>query len=183
METENFFRNKSLRWFLTILLWSVCSFSSENVQNNHLHTKLFKYNLILSFQFSSVQLLSHLQLFATPLTAARQDSLSITNSQSWLKLMSMESTMPINHVILCHPLLLPSSIFPHIRVFSDESVLHIRCPNIRVSASASVHLMSIQDWFPLGLTGWISLQSMGLPRVFSNTTVQKHQFFGTQLSL
>ena len=77
---------------------------------------------------SSVQLLSHVQLFATPWTAARQASLSITNPWSLLKLMSMESVMPSNHLILCHPLLLPPSIFPCIRVFSKESVLCIRWP-------------------------------------------------------
>ena len=81
------------------------------------------------------------------------------------------------------PLLLLPSIFPSIRVFSNKSVLHIRWPNTGVAASASVITMNIQDWFPLGWTGWISLQSKGLSRVFSNTTVQKHQFFGTQLSL
>ena len=76
----------------------------------------------------SVQLLSHMQLFATPWTAARQASLSITNSQSLLKLMCIESVMPSNHLILCHPLLHPPSIFPSIRVFSNESVLYIRWP-------------------------------------------------------
>ena len=79
-------------------------------------------------QFSSVQLLSHVQLFATPWTAAHQSSLSITNSRSLLKLMSIESVMPSNHLILCHPLLLLPSIVPSIRVFSSESVLHIRWP-------------------------------------------------------
>ena len=78
--------------------------------------------------FSSVQSLSRVRLFATPWTAARQASLSITNSQSSLKLMSVESVMPSSHLILCHPLLLPPSIFPSIRVFSSESVLHIRWP-------------------------------------------------------
>ena len=78
--------------------------------------------------FSSVQLLSHVQLFATPWTAARQASLSITNSQSLLKLMPIESVMPSNHLILCRPLLLLPSIFPSIRVFSNESVLHMRWP-------------------------------------------------------
>ena len=136
-----------------------------------------------SVQFSSVQSLSHVWLFVTPWTAARQASLSITNSQSPPKLMSIESVMPSNHFILCHPLLLLPSIFPNIRVFSNESVLRIRCQSIGVSASASVLPMNIQDWFPLGWTGWISLQSKGLSRVFSNTTVQKHQFFGAQLSL
>ena len=79
-------------------------------------------------QFSSVQSLSCVQIFATPGTAARQASLSITNSQSLLKLMSIESMMPSNHLILCHPLLLLPSISPRIRVFSNESVLHIRWP-------------------------------------------------------
>ena len=116
-------------------------------------------------------------------TAAHQASLSITNSQSLFKHMSIESVMPSNHLILCCPLLLPPSIFPSIRIFSNESVLHIRWPNIGVSASASALPMNIQDWFPLGLTGLISLQSKRLSRVFSNTTVQKHQFFSAQLSL
>ena len=78
--------------------------------------------------FSSVQSLSHVRLFATPWTAAHQAALSITNSQSLLKLMSVESVIPSNHLILCHPLLLPPSIFPSIRVFSNELVLHIRWP-------------------------------------------------------
>ena len=83
---------------------------------------------ILNKIFSSVQSLSHIQLFVTPWTAVRQASLSITNSSSLLKLMSIESVMPSNHLILCHPLLLPLSVFPSIRVFSNESVLHIRWP-------------------------------------------------------
>ena len=81
-----------------------------------------------AFQFSSVQSLSRVQLFATPWTAACQASLSITNSQSLLKLMSIESVMPSNHFILCRPLLLLPSIFPSIRVFSNKSVLHLRWP-------------------------------------------------------
>ena len=132
-------------------------------------------------QFSSVELFSRVRLFAAPWTAAHPASLSITTSWSLLKLMSIESVMPSRHVILCHPLL-PPSIFPSIRVFSSESVLRIRQPSIGVSASASVLPMNIQDWYPLGWTGWISLQSKGLSRVFSNTTVQKHQFFSAQLS-
>ena len=83
----------------------------------------------------------------------------------------------------CHPLLFLLSIFPSIRVFSNESVLCIRWPKYWSSVSTSVLPMNIQDWFPLGWTDWISLKSKGLSRVFSNTTVQKHQFFGTQLSL
>ena len=132
--------------------------------------------------FSSVHLLSHVWLFATPWTTARQASLSITNSQSLPKLMSIESVMPSNHLILCHPLLLLPSVFPSIRVFSNESALPIRWPKYWNSASASVLPMNTQDWSPSGWTGWISLQSKGLSRVF-NTTVQKHQFLGTQLSL
>ena len=133
-------------------------------------------------EFSSVQSLSHVQLLATLWTAACQASLSITNSRRLLKLMSIESVMPSNHLILCLSFLLLPSIFPSIRIFSNELVLCIRWPNIGVSASASVLPMNIQDWFPLGLTGQI-LQSKGLSRIFSNTTVQKHQFFGSQLSL
>ena len=132
-----------------------------------------------SFHVSSLQLLSRVRLFVTPWIAALQVSLSITNSQHSHKLMSIESMMPSNHLILCRPLLLPS-VLPSIRVFSNESVLRIRWTK---STSTSVLPMNIQDWFPLGLTGLISLQSKGLSRVFSNITVQKHQFFGAQLSL
>ena len=133
--------------------------------------------------FSSVQPLSCVQLFVTPWTAPHQASLSITNSRSLHKIMSVASVMPSNHLILCYPPLLPLSIFPSIRVFSNESVLCIRWPKYW-SFSFSFSLpMNIQYWFLLRLTGWISLQSKGLWRVFSNTTVQKHQFFGAQLSL
>ena len=131
----------------------------------------------------TVQLFSHIQLFATPWTAAHQAPLSITNSQSLLKHMSIESVMPSNHLILCHHLLLLPSIFPSIRVFSNESALRIRWPkywSFNFSISPSIN---IQDWFPLWLTGLISLQSKGLSRVFSNTTVQKYQFFSAQPSL
>ena len=136
-------------------------------------------NLSLASRRSSVQLLSRVWLFATPWTAARQASLTITNSWSLLKLMSIASVIPSNHLILCRPLLLPPSIFPSIRVFSNESS---GGQSIGVSTSASVLPMNIQDWFPLGCTGWISLQSKGLSNIFSNTTVQKHQFFSAQLS-
>ena len=122
------------------------------------------------------------QFFATPWTAARQASLSITNSRSLLKLMSIELVMPSNHLISCQPLLLPS-IFPSIRVFSKELVLHIRWPkywnfsfSINTSNEYSGLISFRMDCFD------IFLQSMGLSRVFSNTTVQKHQFFGAQLS-
>ena len=125
--------------------------------------------------FSSVQLLSHVQFFSTPWNAAREASLSITNSRSLLKLISIESVMPSNHLILCQLLLfLPRKPHTNIRVFSNESALRIRWQSIGVSTSTSVLPMNTQDWSPLG---WISLQSKGLSRVF-NTTVQKHQFFG-----
>ena len=116
-----------------------------------------------------------------PLSAARQASLSITNPRSLLKLVSIGLVMPSNHLILCHLLLLLPSIFPSIRVFSNESVLTSGGQSIGVSASASVLPMNIQDWFLLGWTSWISLQSKGLSRVFSNTTVQKHHFTSTSL--
>ena len=132
-------------------------------------------------RISSVQFLSCIPFFATPWTAACWASLSITNSWSLLKLMPIESVMPPNHLILYYPLLLLPSVFPRIRIFSKESVLCIRWSNDRASASASVLLMNSQDWFSLGWTSWISLLSKGLSRVFSNTTVQKHQFFSTQL--
>ena len=136
-------------------------------------------------RISSVQWLSNVRCFETPRTAACQTYLSISNSKSLLKLMSMESVMPSNHLNLCRPLLLPPSIIPSIRVFSNESVLPIRWPkywsfSFNISPANDSFRM---DWFPLGWTGWISLLSKGLSRIFSNITVQKHQFFGAQLSL
>ena len=102
---------------------------------------------------------------------------------SLLKFTSIESVMPSNHLTLCHSLLLSSSIFPSIRVFSNESVLHIRWPkNWSFSFSISPS-NEYSDSFPLGWTGWISLQSKGLSRVFTNTTTQKHWFFSAQPSL
>ena len=133
--------------------------------------------------FSSVQLLSRVRLFATPWITAHQVSLSITNSWSLLKPMSIESMMPSSHLILCFPLLLLPPIPPSIRVFSNESTLHIRWPKYWSFSFSVILPMNTQDWSLLGWTGWISLQSKGLSRVFSNTTVQKHQFFGAQLSL
>ena len=136
-----------------------------------------------TLQIQSVQMLSYVWLFVTPWTRAHQASLSITNSQSLLKLMSIELVMPSNHLILCRPLLLLPSIFPSISVFSSESVLPSGGQRTEASASASVLPMNIQGWFPLRQTGWISLQSKGLSRVFSSTTVRKHHFFGEQSSL
>ena len=131
---------------------------------------------MLSEMSQSVQSLSCVWLFATPWTTACQTSLFITNSQSLLKLMSIESVMPSNHLILYCPLLLLPSIFPSIRVFSNESVLCIRWPMYWSFSSASVLPMNIQDQFPEGLTGLISLQSKGLSRVLPNTTVQKQKW-------
>ena len=129
--------------------------------------------VLLSF-FSSVQSLSHVWLFATPWTAAHQPSLSITNSWNLLKLMSIESVMPSNHLILCRLLLLPPSFFPSIRVFSNESVFHMRLPKYWSLSFSIIPSKEIQGWSPSEWTGWISLWSKGLSRVFSNTTVQKH---------
>ena len=131
----------------------------------------------LYFQFSPVAQ-SRPTLFVTPWTAARQASLSITNSRSWLKLMSIESVMSSNHLILCYPLLLPS-IFHNIRVFFKESVLDIRWPKYW---SFSFSISPSKDYSGL-ISFSICLLSKGYLRVFSNTTVQKHQFFGPQLSL
>ena len=131
-----------------------------------------------SWCFSSVQSLSFVQLFATPWTTACQASLSLTNSWSVPKLMSIELVMPSSHLILCHPLLLLPSISPSIRVFSNESALCIRWPkywsfsfNIRPSNEHPGLISFRMDWL-----------DQGLSRVFSNTTVQMHQFFGAQLS-
>ena len=189
--------------------------------------------------FSSVPLLSHVQLFATPWTAACQAFLFITNSRSLTKLISIELVMPSNHLILCRGIfssvqfsrsVVSDSLWPHETqharppcpsptpgvhpnscalsrwchpAISSSVVPFSSCPqslpasgsfpmsqlfswggqSTGVSASASVLPVNIQDWSPLGWTDWISLQSKGLWRIFSKTTVQKHQFFGTQLSL
>ena len=138
-----------------------------------------KYLAILGIQFSTVQSLSRVWLFATPWTAACQSSLSITNSHSLPKFMLIESVMPSSHLIFCCPLLLPPSVFPSIRIFILMSQ-PFASGGQSIGASASALPMNIQDWFPLGLTGLISLQSKGLSRAFSNTTVQKYQFFSTQ---
>ena len=132
---------------------------------------------------SSVQLLSRVWLFATPWTAAHQASLSITNSWSLLKLMPIESVMPSNHLILSRPLLLSPPIFPSIRVFSNESVLCIRWPkywsfsfNISPSNEYSRLISFRMDWLDL-------LAVQGTLKSLLQHQVQKHQFFGAQLSL
>ena len=130
--------------------------------------------------FSSVQSLSQVFFFATPWTAACQASLFITNSQSLLTLMSIELVMPPNHLTLCRSCL-PS--FQESGSFQMSQFFTSGGQSIGVSASIWVRPMSILDWFPLRWTGWISLQSKWLSRVFSNNTLQKHQFFSSQLSL
>ena len=131
----------------------------------------------------AVQLLSHVQLFSTPWTTAHQASLSFTIPQSLFKLKSIESVMPSNHLVLCHTLLLLPSIFPSIRVFSNESVLHIKWPKYWGFSFDISPSNEYQGCFPLRLTDLISLQSKGLSRVFSCTIVWKHRFFGAQSSL
>ena len=137
-----------------------------------------------TLKISSVQLLSHIWLFESPWTAAHQASLSITNSWSLHKLMCVELVMPHNHLILCHPLLLLPSIFPSIRVLSNESVLLIRWPkywsfsfSISLTNEYSGLISFRMDWFDL-----LAVQGT-LKRVLSNTIIQKHQFFSSQLSL
>ena len=132
---------------------------------------------------TSVQSLSHVWLFATPWTAARQASLSSTNSWSLLKLMSIESVMPSNHLTSGIPFSSCLQSFPASGSFPMSQFFESGGQSIGASASPSVLPMNIQDWFPLGLTGLISFLSKGLSRVFSSTTVQKHQFFRAQLSL
>ena len=129
-----------------------------------------------------VQLLSQVWLFATPWIPAHQASLFVTISPSLFKLISIESVMPSNHIIHRHPLLLLPSVFPRIKV-PTSTLFQSGGQSIETSASASVLPMNIHGWFPLELTGLISLLPKGLSRVFSTTTIAKHQFFGAQLSL
>jgi len=142
-----------------------------------------KNNVKFSLSNISVQLLSHVQLFTTPWTAAHQASLSFINSSSLFKLTSIKLVIPSNHLILCHCLFLLSSIFSSIRVFSNDSVLRIRRPKYYSFSFSIIPSNEYSGLISLGWADWISLQSKGLSKVFSKTTVQKHQFFGTQLSL
>ena len=157
--------------------------SLEGKERTHLMHLIISKAKFLTYLFSSVQLLSRVQLFATPWIAARQASLSITNSRNLPKLMSIESVMPSSHLILCCTLLLCPKSFPASESFQMSQLFTSGGQSIGVSASASVVPMNTQDWSPLGWTGWLSSQSKGLSSVFANTTVQKHQFFDTQLSL
>ena len=141
----------------------------------------------------SVQSFSHVRLFVTPWTAARQASLFVTNSPKSQSLPAprvYSNWCPLSW--WCHPIISSSVIllfssclqsFPASGSFQKSQLFTLGSQSIGVSASASVLPMNIQDWFPLGWTGWISLQSKGLSRVFSSTTIWKHQFFGPQTSL
>ena len=154
-----------------ILIWTFAKILIE--RSNYISWR--KQDFHTSLQFSS----SVVSDSATPWTAAHQASLSITNSQSLPKLMSIESVMSSNHLILsssCPQSLPASGPFQMSQLFTSGG------QNIGVSASTSVLPMNTQDWSPLEWPGWISLLSKGLSRVFSNTKLQEHQFFGTQLS-
>ena len=157
----------------------VVGFLLNKQQNSFTSFLAFQFS---SVQFSLVQLLSRVWLFVTPWIAARQAPLSITKSLSLL------NSCPLSQ--RCHPTI-SSSVIPFsscLQSFAASGSFQMSPffasggQSIGVSASTSVLPMNIQDWFPSGWTGWISLQSKGLSWVFSNTTVQKHQFFGTQLS-
>ena len=154
--------------------------------NQAIFSKLVKHvkRLLWLFQvqFSSVQSLSRVWLFATPWTAVRQASLSITNTWSLLRLMSIELVMPSTISSSVVPFSSRLQSFPASGSFPRSQYFASGGQSIGVSASASVFAVNVQDWSPLGLTGWISLQAKGFSRVFSNTTVQKHQFFDVQLS-
>ena len=163
------------------------NFTSSDIKTYKFHYNCLNCNtesslMTLVILFSSVQLLS-LLLFATPMDYStpglpvHDQFLEFTQTYVHWVSDAIQPSHPLSTLIL-----LPST-FPIIRVFSNESVLHIWWQSIRVSASASVLPMNIQEWFPLGWTGWISLLSKGLSRDFSNTTVQKHQVFCAQLSL
>ena len=151
----------------------LCIFFSDFINN---------FSLVLhNNSYVVVQLLSCVQLFATPWITTHRPSLSFIISQSLLKFMSLESVTPSIHLILCCPLLLLPSVFPSIRVFSSESIFKSGDQGIGASAATDLP-MNIQGWLLLGLTGVISLQSKGLSRVFSST-VRKHRFFGSQPTL
>ena len=141
----------------------------------------FYYYYIAGKVLSSIQLLSCVRLFATPWIAGCQASLSITNSWSSLRLTSIKLVMPSSHLILCHPLLLLPPTLPASGSFPMSQLFAWGGQSIGVSASTSVPSMSTQGWSPSEWTGWISLQSKGLSRVFSNTTVQKHLMLSVAL--
>ena len=154
-------RNDRSRAKLTLCLIPFLPLSVRGVSSNKSLSFLSQFSICFSEHliWHSLVQFSHSVIsdFTTPWTAACQAYLSITNSHSMLKLMSIDMVMPSNHLILCRPLLLLPSIFPSIRVFASVSALHIRWPKDWSSASASVLPMNIRDWFPSGLTDLVSL--------------------------
>ena len=172
-------------WKIQVLLfWTFWKFCFQYSQTRvgwikECRTHLYRGPTVL---FSSVQSLSRVQLFVTPWITAHQASLSITNSRSLPKPMSIKSVMPSSHLILCRPLLLLPPAFQALGSFPMSQLVAWGGQSIGVSASTSVLPMNTQDWSPLGWSGWIFLQSKGLSRVLSKSRVQKHQFFSAQLS-
>ena len=149
---------------------------------------MYIYKMYIYIKFSSVQSLSRVWLFVTPWTTACQAFLSIINSRSLLKLMSSGSVMPSNHFILCHPFSFCFQSFPTSKSFPKSQYFASGGQSIRVSASASVFPMNIQDWFPLGWTGWISLQSKELSSLLQHhsskaSILRRSAFFIVQLSV
>ena len=171
-----FYRN--IQTIVELQLWNVSAFKEEAHRTmRSIHKGLRRVGFVV------VHWLSCVWFFVTPWTEACQAFLSFTISQSLLKFMSTESVMPSNHFIRCCPLHLYPSSFPVLGSFPVSQLFTSGDQSITASASASVLPVNIQDWFRLGLTGLISLLSKGLVRIFSSTTVQKHQFFGIQISL
>ena len=175
----SFESNQNSVWWLTHMRWAWASSNKSELWFLFFFFLGFMQKLKTKYQFS----LSHAWLFANPWTVARQASLSITNSQSLFKLMSIESVMPSKHLILCRPLLLPPSIFPSIRVFSNQSALCIRWPkywsfsfSISPSSKYSGVISFRMDWLDL-------LAVQGTLKSLCQYQVQKHQLFGAQLSL
>ena len=167
------FSNFSISLFLLLMFFLKTLPNVVEKLFKHTHTQTHTTCIV-------VQSLSRVRIFATPWTAACQPSLSFTISWSLLKLISIEFIMPSNHLVLYCPPASCLQSFPASGSFPTSQFFTSDGQSIGVSASACVLPMNIQDWFPLGLTALIILQSKGLSRVFSNTTVQKHQFFNTQ---
>ena len=166
-------------FLITHIKQYTCCFWACLVSRETIFSVLYPY--IPQVQFSSIQLLSHVWL-CNPMYCKSQVSLSIINSRSSLRPKSIESVMPSSHLIFCRPLLLLPPIPPSIRVFSNESTLCMRWPKYWSFSFSIISPEEFQGGSPSEWTGWISLQSKGLSRVFSNTTVQKHQFFSTRPS-
>ena len=183
--------NKSLPFWICLFshacgpFWKIYNRTHLLSSNLHISTS----HLIISASTSSVSSCSsqslnlYVQLFENQWTTAYQASLSITNSWNLLKLMSIESVILSKCLILCCPFSSCPQSFPASGSFQMSQIFTSHGQSIGFSVSASALSMNIQNWFPLGWTGWISLKSKGLSRVFSNTIVQKHQFFDAWFSI